>query len=251
MKTALYGRILFGASAVLFGFLLFIWHDADAWEGMPVPKLPLGDMLADIVAIALIVGGVLLVVPRLAHLGSTIAGIVFIIFSLANLPPIVAAPLSYPSYIGFFEFFSLVWGALALYGMTGNDATQATSFGRISRLLLGVCTISFAVAQIYYMKFTASLVPAWLPPGQMFWTILTTIAFALAAIAMLINVRARLAIQLMTLMIVVFGLLVWVPAVIAHPEKHFDWAEFALNFLIAGGTWMVADAQPSSARQTS
>jgi len=29
MKTALYGRIVFGASAVLFGVIALMWHDAD------------------------------------------------------------------------------------------------------------------------------------------------------------------------------------------------------------------------------
>jgi len=29
MKTALYGRIVFGASAVLFGVIALLWHDAD------------------------------------------------------------------------------------------------------------------------------------------------------------------------------------------------------------------------------
>jgi hypothetical protein len=42
----------------------------------------------------------------------------------------------------------------------------------------------------------------------MFWAIPTTIAFALAAIAVLINCEARLALRLMTLRLAMFGLLV-------------------------------------------
>jgi hypothetical protein len=75
----------------------------------------------------------------------------------------------------------------------------------------------------------------------MFWAILTTIAFALAAIAILINRQARLATGLMTLMLALFGVLVWVPHLIAHPEAHFNWSEFALTCLITGAAWMVAD----------
>jgi hypothetical protein len=75
----------------------------------------------------------------------------------------------------------------------------------------------------------------------MFWATLTTVAFGLAAIAILINRQARLAIRLMTLMLAFFGVLVWIPLLIAHPEAHFYWSEFALNFLIAGAAWMVAD----------
>jgi hypothetical protein len=28
----LYGRIVFGASAVLFGVIAVLWHDADTWQ---------------------------------------------------------------------------------------------------------------------------------------------------------------------------------------------------------------------------
>jgi len=76
---------------------------------------------------------------------------------------------------------------------------------------------------------------------QMFWALLTTIAFALAAIALLINRQARLAIRLMTMMLVLFGVMVWIPRLIAHSEAHLNWSEFALTFLIAGlpGWWLI------------
>jgi hypothetical protein len=244
MKTALYGRIFFGAAAVLYGVVLFIWHDLGAWEGMPIPKLPYGDVVADLVAIALILGGVLMILPRTVHHGSILSGLVFIIFSIAALPPVIAQPLSYPPYIGFFEIFSLVWGAVALYGITG-PASAAAALGRVSRLLMGICTVSFTTAQMYFLKYTASLVPAWIPPGQMFWAVLTTVAFGLGAIAMLINVKARLALYLTALMVALFGILVWIPIVISAPQKHFNWGEFAVTMLIAGATWVVADAQPT------
>ena len=74
-----------------------------------------------------------------------------------------------------------------------------------------------------------------------FWAILTTIAFALAAVAILMNRQARLALRLMTFMLALFGMLVWIPRLIAHPETHLNWSEFGLTFLITGAAWMVAD----------
>jgi hypothetical protein len=62
-----------------------------------------------------------------------------------------------------------------------------------------------------------------------------------AAIAILINRQARLAIRLMTLMLALFGLMVWVPHVIANPKAHFMWSECALTFLVTGAAWMVAE----------
>jgi hypothetical protein len=58
------------------------------------------------------------------------------------------------------------------------------------------------------MHATAALVPKWIPPNQMSWAILTTIAFAVATIAILINCQARLALMLKALMLTLFGVLV-------------------------------------------
>ena len=75
----------------------------------------------------------------------------------------------------------------------------------------------------------------------MFWAIFTTIAFGLAAVAILVNRQARLAMRLMTLMLALFGLLVWAPHLTSHPEVHFNWSECALTFLATGAVWAVAD----------
>jgi len=217
----------------MFGVVLLVWHDPGAWEDLPLVKLPA--IAGDLIAIALIAGGLALQFPSMRRNASILLAIVALIFTLACIPAIVAAPLSYGPYTGFFEFLSLVFGA------------TAAIFGRWSRAGLGVCTLSFAAAQVAYAQYTASLVPLWIPPSPMFWVVVTTIAFGLAAIALLAGVKARLAAQLEGLMIVLFGLLVWVPVLLAHPEKHFNWAEFSLNFFIAGGVWLVADSMRLSA----
>jgi hypothetical protein len=224
-------RLLFGASALLFGVIMLIWHDADTWQGLPILKLPLGTTIGDALALAQIVGGVALIALRTPRVGSIVLGVVYAIFALACIPGIVGDPKTYVRYGGFFEWFSIVSGAAAAYGLAN-----------LARLGLGLSTISFTIAQIVYFRFTASLVPAWIPPNQSFWVTLTTIAFGLAAIAMLINRLASLAIRLMTLMLALFGVLIWIPAVAAHPAAHGNWSELALNFLITGASWMVGAA---------
>ncbi len=244
VKTGPYARILFGLSAILWGVILFMWHDAEAWEDLPIAKLPFGTIIGDVLALTLIAGGLLLLYPRTARAASIALLAVTAVFVLACVPAIIKYPTTYFTYGSFFEFFSLVCGALALYGATDANVAQSARLASASRILLGVCAISFTLAQIIYPKITADLVPTWIPPSQIFWVTLTTVAFGLAAIAMLIDRQARRATYLMALMLVLFGLLVWVPILIAHPDKHFNWSEFALNFLIAGAAWLVADLQP-------
>jgi hypothetical protein len=135
-------------------------------------------------------------------------------------------------------FFSLLCGAIALYAATEADAARTLMIGRLARVGLGVCAISFALSQSLLLRETAELVPKWIPPNQMFWAILTTIAFAVAAIAILTNSRAPLAMRMMTLMLALFGVLVWVPHLVALPKAHFNSSECVLTFLTTGAAWI-------------
>jgi hypothetical protein len=100
---------------------------------------------------------------------------------------------------------------------------------------------SFTLEQANYVGATASLVPKWIPPGPMFWAVATTVSFALAAVALLANQKALLATWLLTLMLAMFGLLVWVPLVVADPGSHANWSEGVETFAIAGVAWIVVD----------
>jgi hypothetical protein len=106
---------------------------------------------------------------------------------------------------------------------------------------LGVCAVSFALEQAFYLHATTTLVPKWIPPGQKFWAIATTVLFALAAVALVTNRMALLAARLLTLMLVLFGLLVWVPILLSAPRSPGNWSEFAETFAIAGAAWILAD----------
>ena len=246
MKTALYGRIVFGASAVLFGVIALMWRDAETWQTLrQIWSLPFGIIIGECFMALQIGGGIAMQYPRTTRLASVVLCVVYLCFSLACISPIIAAPKVYATYGSFFEQVSLLCGAIALYAATEAKTAGAEEFGRLARLGLGVCAISFTLGQIFYLRFTAELVPKWIPPSQMFWAILTTIAFALAAVAMLVNRQARLATVLMTLMLALFGVLVWIPRLIAHPEAHGNWSEFALTFLITGAAWMVAELRPA------
>jgi len=242
IPTVLYGRIVFGASAALFGSIALMWHDSDTWQTLrQIWSLPFGVIIGGCLMTLQIAGGIGMQYPRTARSASVVLGVVYLLFSLACIPGIISAPTVYARYGSFFEEFSLLSGSIALFAATAADAARAVAFGRLARLGLGICAISFALSQILYLRETAGLVPSWIPPNQMFWAILTTIAFALAALAILISRQARLAIRLMTLMLALFGVLVWIPRLFAHPEAHLSWSEFSLTFLITGAAWMVGD----------
>ncbi len=242
MKTTLYGRLIFGGSAVLLGAIALLWHDTDTWQTLSeLWKLPSGVTIGGCLMFAQIAGGIGIPSPRTARWASILLAVVYLLFSLACLPGVIAAPKKYEGYGSFFEQFSALCGAVALCAVTASSGAWKAALSRVARFGLGLCAVSFTLGQIFYFRLTASLVPKWIPPNQKFWAILTTVAFALAAIAILLNRQARLAAGLMTLMLALFGVLVWIPHLVAHPQAHFNWSEFGLTFLIAGAAWMVAE----------
>ncbi len=180
MKTVRCGRIVFGAVAVLFGVIALMWRDPATWQTLrQIWRLPFGASLGGCLMAAQIAGGIAMQHPRTARSAAVVLGVVYLCFSLACIPDIIAGSSRYERYGGsLFQQFSLFCGAVALYAATEAPA-RALVFGRLARFGLGVCAISFALGQVLYFRVTADLVPKWIPPNQTFWAILTTIAFDL------------------------------------------------------------------------
>jgi len=226
------GGHLFGVAALAFGLITLAWHDYNDWHPPLYIVYP--------AAAALIFGGAAMQFRRTAKTGAAVLGAVYLVFALQCVPRIVATPRIYNSWGNFFEQFSLVTGAAILYARL-SWAWSPGTLNRIGRILLGICTASFTLEQAVYLGATAHLVPKWLPPGQMFWAVATTVLFALAAVALLTNRMALLAARLLTMMLVTFGLLVWVPLLLSNPHSYTNWSENTETFAIAGAAWILAD----------
>src|SRR5579863_3249405 len=226
------GRHVFGVASLAFGLITLVWHDYSG--GHPLRYIVYA------AAAAQIVGGSAIQFRQLAKTGAAVLGAAYLVFALLCLPGIVAKPQIYNSWGNFFEQFSLVTGAAIAYARLSSVWSPET-VRRFGRVLFGICTASFTLEQAFYLGATAHLVPKWIPPSQMFWAVTTTVLFALAAVALLANRMALLAARLLTAMLVIFGLLVWVPLLLSDPHSHTNCSETAETFAIAGTAWILAD----------
>jgi len=226
------GRHVFGVAALALGLGTLAWHDYNGSHPLRY--------IVYAASVALIFGGAAIQFPRITKTGAAVLGAAYLVFALLCVPGIVAAPKVYNSWGNFFEQFSLLTGAAIVYARW-SAAWSPETLNRIGRILFGICTASFTLEQAFYLDPTAHLVPKWIPPSQMFWAVATTVFFALAAVALLANQMALLAARLLTLMLVLFGLLVWVPLVLSDPRNHTNWSENAETFAIAGAAWILAD----------
>ncbi|HET8924521.1 MAG TPA: hypothetical protein VFN26_16175 [Candidatus Acidoferrum sp.] len=237
------GHHVYGLAAVAFGVITLVWHDFNGWQQIrALGNVPHREILVYLAAAIELFGGVAIQWRKTAQVGSLSLGAIYFIFALLWVPHIVAEPKVYDRWGNFFEQFSLVSGALIAYASAGrSDSQRAPRTARIGYLFFGVCVVSFTLEQLFYLSGTAAFVPKWIPPGQMFWAITTTIALALAAITLLSGRLALLASRLLTAMLIGFGLLVWLPAPFADPHKLINWAGNAQNLAITGAAWIVVD----------
>jgi uncharacterized membrane protein len=231
------GRHVFGFAAILFGICAIVWHDFNLWQQIkPLGDVPFRELLVYIVAAVEIFGGLAIQLPSTARAGAAALGILYFIFALLWLPLYFQKPLAYNQLGAFFEQISMVGGAMIVYG-----------WARIGYYAVALSVVSFTLEQVFYLQATADFIPGWIP-WHVFWAVTTTIAFALAAIALLTGKFALLAARLTTLMIVIFGVLIWFPAPFGDPHSLTNWAGIAENFGIGGAVWIVADYLSAKAR---
>ena len=158
-----------GASAELFGVIALMWHDSDTWQSLQkIWSLPFGIIMGRCLMTVQIAGGIRDTAPADRALRFRHSRHCLFAFLACLHPGIIFAPTVYDQYGSFFEQFSLLCGALALFTATDANTTRSQSLGRLARRGIGVCAISFALTQIIYFRVMTDLVPRWIPPSRCF-----------------------------------------------------------------------------------
>lgn len=237
------GLIGLGAVGLIYGDFALVWQPVPHW-------------VAGREAIAYACGGVSFVsglglLWRRTRVWASGVAFVYLLLWLALLrvPAIFTTPRAEVSWSGCGENGIMLAGALALFAALrplGDRLTFASGTWRtlpailIARFMLGISLIPCGLAHLVYLKDTAAFIPAWIP-GHVGWAIATALGFFAAAAGILFSVYARLAAALVTSMLAAFTLLVWATGVIAAPAERMQWTALFVSWLIAAGSWVVAD----------
>ena len=229
------GARIYGLAAIMMGGAGLLWADF-ATGGLKIPAtLPGRVILAYAVAVLLIAGGVLINWRR-AWGAALLAAIFGLGFVLVDLVPLVMHASMFDYWEATAEPLALTMGGLIAF------AAPSSRLSRIATYVFACCLLVFGTAHFVFAKFSATFVPSYLPPSQMFWVYLTGAAAIAAGLAILSGILSLLAARLLTLMYILFGILVHTPFVLAPKANRGNWVEFMVNLGLAGAAWIVADA---------
>lgn len=107
---------------------------------------------------------------------------------------------------------------------------------KIGRIIFAIPFLIFGLFHFMNTSAMAAMVPI---PGGVFWVYLTGVAHLAAAIAILINRYARLACQLLGVMLFIFALSIHLPSVIGGNMDSMT--NLLKDIALGGAAWAIAD----------
>ncbi len=236
------GAIALGLATLAFGDFLLQWQ--------PVPAdWPVRPALAILSGLVLIVAGAAVFVRRAARPAAwTLAGVYGLWVLALHLPRVVAAPTNVARWLGVAEIGALAAAGLLL-AVSERADHRANRLRNVGRVAFGLCPLVFGLSHLVYPEVTASLVPAWIPPGQAFWAYATGGFHLAAGLAILANVQAGAAAGLLALMCLGFVLLLHLPRVVVDPSSRVEWTMLAVALSLTGAAFVLFRATPPTRSQ--
>jgi len=229
---------LYAFGAIALGIIGFVFHDfARQWQAVP-DGIPMRMTFVYLSALLLLVGGAALLVRRTERLGALLLAGFYGLWVVAfHLPNAVASWKHIGVWNGPAEITYLTMGAVAL--LAAHAGQMRRTLALLARVLAGVSAAVFGFAHFNYIDFTATMVPAWIPPSQVFWAWATGAGHLAAGVALVSGIQARLAVTLHAVMMGSFVLFVHIPRVLASPEKHEEWIMLAVSSALTGSALLI------------
>ena len=243
---------IFAIGMIGLGFLALIYHDfAMVWQ--PVASwVPGRAILASASGSIMLLAGVGLLFRATAAWSVRILFPYLVLWLLLKVPALVVAPQMEAVWLGFGEIAVLLTGGWILFAKLAQLREDspltllASEKGlRLARIVFALSLLPIGLSHIMYVKETSEMVPAWLP-YRVGWAYLTGAGQIACGLGVLLSILPRVAATAEALMISLFTLLVWAPAVLASPRQRLPWTAFFISWAIGSAAWVVAQNTASS-----
>ncbi|HTT83908.1 MAG TPA: hypothetical protein VMF67_10535 [Rhizomicrobium sp.] len=238
------GQAIFALGFAVIGALSVGWHGfAPGWELLP-KWLPWRNTLFIPYGALLLASGVALLIPPTAKPAAfALAVLLLIRLLLLHVPRVAMHPLIEAVWESMGENIIYLGGAWTIFSLLPGRSGILAKFGnvRAGQIVFALATPGIGLSHFFYLNMTAPLIPSWLPfhvPLAYF----TGAAWIAGGLGIFFGVLPRLAATLLAIMVSLFTLMIWVPAVIATPANLSDWTEICSSVAITGAAWTVAES---------
>jgi uncharacterized membrane protein len=246
MRLTRMGGAIFGAGTVGLGLVSLLFRNFEVFWKLPPALVPWSPAIACASGIILLTGGLAMLVPPTARLGTIVITLdVLLWLLLLGVRTVARHPGNEIAWLSFGQNLMLVtggWTLLASFGEQNGPLARSLTRPRDLRVALVLYALALppvGLSHFVYLKLTAPLVPNWLPFHTGF-AYLTGAGHIAAGLGILFGVLPRLAATAEATMVSIFTVLVWVPAIAAGPGTREPWLEFFLSAAIAGAAWIIA-----------
>jgi uncharacterized membrane protein YphA (DoxX/SURF4 family) len=188
---------------------------------------------------------------RTATLSLLVIGGYDVIWMLISVPLVLSHPASIGTWYPLCEALTALVAPCVLYIMLRSNwdsqrlPTPEKYILRAAQIAFGLTCIFYGSSHFAYADYTASMVPTWLP-GPLEIAYLTGLGHIAAGLGIIAGILPRLAALLETMMMTLFGLLVWAPTFfMPSPPKwatppYNQWSEVIVNLMLVASAWMIA-----------
>jgi uncharacterized membrane protein len=240
---------VFAAALSGLGVLALVYGDF-ALQWQPIPQwLPWRQGVAYLSGAAMLAAGTGLFIRAIAARCAVILTLdLALCWVLPQAVKLAEGPImNVGSWLGFCETLAVMTGAwiLCVSSPLRAGGWRGCGGARVARDLFGISCVVFGLSHFAYAKFTAGMIPGWIPL-RLGFAYATGAGHLAAGFAILLGIRPRLAATLEALMMSSFVILVHIPSLFSTPPP--EWApslRIQLTALfwasaLAGAAWIVA-----------
>jgi uncharacterized membrane protein len=238
------GRIFMAIGVIAIGIICIADKDFSGLLQVPA-TLPAYAFLAYLTGALLVIAGLLILSKKYAYPGAILATISWIIFIAALYIPLVIMNINNGNdWAGTFEVDMLLAGSLIL---VANFSPSKKGFMLVmaARYLFAIALVVFAVQHFMYAEYLATLITTWIP-FKLFWAYFVAVAFAAAAISIVINKLVRLSTAMLGLMFFLWVCILHTPLVIQHmhmPDAEAETTSLFVALAVSGVSFLIAGSQ--------
>lgn len=242
------GRCLLGGATIAAGLMQLVLGRFVRLVPEPTLWKPFPPAAAYLIGVLLVALGLAVLAGRLARTAATVlsglllANVLLFVATMIHNPAVDTPFLRGLMYTNPLKCLALV-GGCAMVAARWPDRMRRRGIGRLEPLapaLLALFLIVCGLQHFWYRAFVDTMVPAWIPPGQRFWTLFTGVALCAGGAGILVPRTARLAATLSGAMILSWVPLLHVPRAIAGPGRPNETSGVFEATALGGVALMVA-----------